>query len=710
MDARIGHLHCSFRGAGESAAGRHWIAELERVAQGPLLEHCEEELAVHADERVTVVRALALEVSFESGVRVDDENRARQWAAAVSAAFERIVQMGGREEIRFFDCQSEFVASFLRDLLEGRSEQWQYGAFESLRRGSLDLTLQAVREAHLSDWEAILARLSAEHRARLGDESSESDGVRDPPVSRRIPHVAELRPFMEAAWALFEDLTGEASSAADRERSLIAWAERTDLEPAWNDPGRLAAVVADAVRHLVARHSTSIPGGVVRLAAAAEAVGWIDADVLLPLLRSALSGAGPVLQPDSAQASRDGPRETAAREAAPEHPTPEDPARPSEPTGFVASQVSPLADPNRLDPGAEMQTGSPDSPALDSVPSSASTAGAQHTAVPTHPTPNEPTPGGAATPAEISTAPPTVGATPSTSVIDGSQALETPNAGLFLLWRSLAGLRVGRWLEEARVPVPSFGERLPVWLAAIGAGLGTHADAGSYSGFLEPGLRRFAGLHADVGPEEWDEYWAKVDAAARARLQDAMLRHLIALRMVPAERASVRRVSLAPGLDAYFAGSDEVRCWPISEPPPREAALAGLTNRWRRASDGRLFEMDTPATDIAEPAEPIHHDFAALTIPVTAATGVSALLASLSLVVLRTWARWIPGFDTATAGYILEQFVERRGWVASSTDGFQVELAGKYLDLVLEMASYFEPIQLPTGDVQTISFVTGSTR
>jgi hypothetical protein len=62
-------------------------------------------------------------------------------------------------------------------------------------------------------------------------------------------------------------------------------------------------------------------------------------------------------------------------------------------------------------------------------------------------------------------------------------------------------------------------------------------------------------------------------------------------------------------------------------------------------------------------------------------------------VLLRRWARWLPGFGESSPQYLLDRFIRRRGRLSLEGNRLIVALEPRSLDVVAEMAGYLAPAE-----------------
>jgi len=81
-------------------------------------------------------------------------------------------------------------------------------------------------------------------------------------------------------------------------------------------------------------------------------------------------------------------------------------------------------------------------------------------------------------------------------------------------------------------------------------------------------------------------------------------------------------------------------------------------------------------------------------------------IASIGWMALRAWSRWLPGIAASSREFLARNCLERAASVDASSTEIAVHLAPAPLDIVIEMAGYFKPIdRVAWLDNRTVSFV-----
>jgi hypothetical protein len=272
-------------------------------------------------------------------------------------------------------------------------------------------------------------------------------------------------------------------------------------------------------------------------------------------------------------------------------------------------------------------------------------------------------------------------------------------AGAMLLWRGLADLRIPALARQCAFPrSDALGT---CWLFAALA-----AKCAGVNVLEDMGLRFLAGIQAPDDDLRFLDSWAGC-LSVLDEFQAGLFRLAVGHRLVPED--PIRIVMMPEGEKwLLFAGNEAARLWPYSaivssweeaavrvrkwhsgwsaflERPPRMCVPPAL---WERLSDHSPEIADAFPDTLPTDLEP----FAG---PVLGPPGVDRALSQLAGLVLRAWARWLPGFADASPGYLLRQFIRRPGTVYLDGKTLRVGLESAPLDVVLELAGYLDPIEL----------------
>jgi hypothetical protein len=142
-----------------------------------------------------------------------------------------------------------------------------------------------------------------------------------------------------------------------------------------------------------------------------------------------------------------------------------------------------------------------------------------------------------------------------------------------------------------------------------------------------------------------------------------------------------------PGLPLFvgletLAAADQLAVW--------KQVGAGDDRRFRRALFALLVDQRLAADERAwrEPAA-----LAAVAEGRVGRKGADRTLDLTAIALLRLWSRWLRHFAGSSAPYLLRTFIRRPGWILVDDETIVVEPAPKELDVVLELAGYFDPLE-----------------
>lgn len=246
--------------------------------------------------------------------------------------------------------------------------------------------------------------------------------------------------------------------------------------------------------------------------------------------------------------------------------------------------------------------------------------------------------------------------------------------------------------------VPALLERLLAGRDALLAGRETdmRRDLHPLGPTAEALARRLAATPAAVARQPWD------GAGAALLLRSMNDVNLLALARAahPADPPAAGR-ALAAGLLLRLANDA-----PPADPSPPVAALCGIANTPGELSRA-LAGFDWAALSTAwldHPFTPDRPAGEAFNLPVAPAPDPS-FLELMADDLLRLWARWLGRFAGSSRSYLLLQFVRRGGALLVADGELVVELEARPLDIVLQMAGYFDPLErLPWPDDRRLRF------
>jgi hypothetical protein len=303
------------------------------------------------------------------------------------------------------------------------------------------------------------------------------------------------------------------------------------------------------------------------------------------------------------------------------------------------------------------------------------------------------------------------------SMAPATQPIETRCAGVFLLLRAVLDVRLPLLAEGMTYPPKDRLSSLGALLATLGlrwAG----AEAVS-AGKLDAGLALLAG--APLTLAELQGIWNAVPPAGHDRFQAALLRVLIGQRVVAPATLHLYRLTLDADGNALVVGDASGRVWPLGRVFETEAAIPAILADWlttwtqtagsdpvQIVADATLEPWLPPLAEATElllaeensitdaealgahqqGREALQTALQALTPTALGIPQADLSLALTALLLLRVWARWLRGFATASAPYLLDNLIRRAGTRTVDANSLLVELAPAPLDVVLEIAGY----------------------
>ncbi len=730
MEISIHRLNVRYRVAGSGGAAAR--SRPDDFLRGSVLESLEAALeqALADDGSVYVIRQIRSRMSAPlDGLETPDV--VRSLGAQMASAVVRTVAGQTRDSEGFvrFPSQADYVASFVAALAGNRAwDQWYYEPFRDVAPLAAAEAIEAVLLRNREHLPAILARLHASGAL------ASVIGVLPEPALGRIWEAAgrtadrgeSLRPLFVTAAELIESC---GAALHDREADFQAWLETSPATPNWRDAASLTATVASMLRLLAARCGQTFERRDETDALLAR-LDWLDAAALraaigeileLPhFLRAAARQLVSLLQelqlaaPDlpgveeiAAGCVRSGchgsdpgdvmlqvarylrtrgyidvrramPSEAAIRSVLAR--TPELDA------DALSSMLAATLAEDRGVPASRLDGATPTQRALLAdlcellrngsvaiVPGATESNAirvyaALVSAFPRWAEPNVPAGLVAATLEKFL-------ASAGEQVSAGAgQGFDTPCAGVFLLLRAIMDAQLARFsttLSYPCAPHPS-----AALLAALA--LRWSGDAGVTGGRLDPAILCFAGEGAPETLAALADVWSAPTPDAHLRFAGELLRMLAAHRLMDGSEMRIARVPCGAGT-ARVASCGRPDLWPLAALDGDNTADLDWRECWRDATGND--PMILPASE----PPPGWDAFAGGALGLLEA---DLAIAAIANSVLRLWARWLRGFDGASAGYLLSKLVRRPGRVWAADRGITVRLARGELDLVLDMAGY----------------------
>jgi len=695
MKARVEELVLRYRLPRDAPRLHAQLPSIERALHSRLADEIASQLEAidEGSEEVIVVREATAHVTLRIGEHARD---AAALERVAQAARETVVALLARpadddEQVRRFPSDAAYAGSFIVELLGGTAwDRWYFDSFSRFRRADARTTVVALLAGADTECMALFAWL--EQRGRLADvlrlvgpSAARALASASPAIAPASVPPADLAPLAVAAFAIAASL-GVSVDASRREELLAEYHRHDYSRPAWTDRRALTEWTWRFTRWIMSRDSSDAavatisatpPAALVSLLA--EQLDWLEGDTILARV-AALSAQPPEPRVMSARAGAEyqaAPRHAAQLRIIAEsirrgslridlHSEPRDqlvlrllaslhsadPAAPARPDMALVAilddvvagalqLVAASADPHaRLTaegtPRSRRVTSSTESHAPDAI-AGGRDHGADAVALVRALVAREP-------------------------VADG---LRSSHAGIFLLTRPIADLRLDRLAERAGVSWPSLLAALAMKL--LGATLPfDHA------------------IHTWLGAP--DVQLADLDEGALHALQQLVFGTLADQRQLPADAAAV--ASFAWRDEAFVAVADESgTCWPLVA-PARDDALADLVEAWRAAMGGEL--------QIVESARAPTADLEALPATPELSPTLDAYVASLASCVMRALSRWLPGLGGSSVPFLVRNCIARGGTISVSEEQISIVLDRGPLDVVLEMAGCFAPMTSAT--------------
>jgi hypothetical protein len=305
--------------------------------------------------------------------------------------------------------------------------------------------------------------------------------------------------------------------------------------------------------------------------------------------------------------------------------------------------------------------------------------------------------------------------------------LEWLTAGAALLLRTVLDIRLPAQMSRAVEDIPN--RALSAWLAGLLLRLSTP----------EVGLPSGLAAVCSLSPTDLDELPWVLASLPLAPLENAWLETLIQQRALDPTSLHLFCLSNGKGSDLLFGGDASGTLLPLGTHLPStrrqdalQAILVAWLENWKAATgvkpalfttNGELFDSiqnepilrsDFQLIDQSDPdLLAVHHatmrrlaeTWQTLSPGAMGMPEHDLLLGRMAAGLLRLWARWLRNFSGASTPYLLAQFIHRPGVVIPTKDEVVIELEPRPLDIVLEMAGYFEPLErLPWLDGRRLAF------
>jgi hypothetical protein len=303
--------------------------------------------------------------------------------------------------------------------------------------------------------------------------------------------------------------------------------------------------------------------------------------------------------------------------------------------------------------------------------------------------------------------------------------LETGCAGLFLLLRAVMDVQLPGLIQQVGYPPRDEPSRLSSILTALG--LRWAGPAGLKGGHIDPGLGPLVGTAGSPALSGLRHVWSQTEAADHLRFQTALLRLLAGQRLVRGSTLHLYWVPFESDRFALVAGDQASSIWPLGRVVDDQAQVGEIVPDWSQiwtdatgyrptvAVSEALYGMlpgnlDGAGTVVIAAADSVKADDEVVSAYQAGYETLSAALSALdagrlelpdvdltlaltAINLLRVWARWLRGFATSSAPYLLENFIRRSGWVSMDEAHIQVELENRPLDIIIDMAGYLATLE-----------------
>lgn len=683
---RIEHFERIYRVA-EPAAQR----VLESIAQGSLLAEYETALdRVIADpEEVILIKHVHLRC-FSRLSEAEPFRLAKRWGEEMARAVDKAVRMAGDHrgiDVVRFPNEAAHAAAFLLEVVNHKDPRvWYFARFAGFLRPSPAKTLEAFFEASAKSSGPVLRQLSEmgeisavlkllDHRtaARLWKRLSRAGEPIDPQATR---------PLFAAAVTLLERTQ---SISLTQARTAKLWEEfktSRQFRLDWRDPALLADQFVEIIGFLAECLRLPPPAWNEVFAAELRNFDWIDRERVKQRL-------GAVSDPASdfagarrriRQTPRPGPtpRQRAWQRVL-QSVLDEVDGELSQPINSPVNRLLILAGMIRREPGWENDAGL--SAWIEQVLANrrlSDFSGATEFQ---------------SSPMEAEKL------RQQAPQLAGQNAVWSQAAGSLLLWRGISDLGAAALARRCAFPLPgNLGTRwLIAALLAKCAGVPVNED---------DGLRLLAGIERPVDETQFLDTW-QAGSSAVEDFQCGLLQLALGHRLVAADKV---RVAMMPQTEGYLllAGDADARIWPHSAFVSTFEVAAERVQAWSNAwseifSPPPALQVPPAMTALLAHLSPQTAGGLPETLPsdLESLAGASvglpvadATLTQFAALVLRAWARWLRGFADASPAYLLNQFIRRPGWISVEGNALRVELESAPLDVVLEMAGYFDPLEL----------------
>jgi hypothetical protein len=304
---------------------------------------------------------------------------------------------------------------------------------------------------------------------------------------------------------------------------------------------------------------------------------------------------------------------------------------------------------------------------------------------------------------------------------------DTECAGVLLLLRAVADLKLPSICRNRRYPPGEEKHRVADLILSLLLRL---AGSGAiHESEIDGGLSQ--ALSAGVSARsELKSRWDSANDSDHRGFQQALFNIAAGQRLVTGQRLHLYLLNQTEAGPALIVGDGQGLVWPLGTSMPEglfthETISSGWDrvrawlDDWRQAfahapqqlladacfSDWGLADLGLPLTLVDSSDEPeaeteqagqshreerraLMESLRALESQGLSSPGTDLSINLAALLLLRSWARWLPRFSTASVAFLLQNLIHRQGRVGVNGKTLWVELDPAPLDVVMEMAGF----------------------
>jgi hypothetical protein len=287
--------------------------------------------------------------------------------------------------------------------------------------------------------------------------------------------------------------------------------------------------------------------------------------------------------------------------------------------------------------------------------------------------------------------------------------LDSRSAGIFRLIRvllDLSFLPATRRLGILSKSAPSAAAFTPLLSKLAGIDPRVSID-------LDPTIAHASGFEAEMSEADLITDWRSLPSAKSKELQHAIFTRLAGQRVLPGNGLAIWRSSDIAGRDVLIATLSEPIVWPIGvsatddaetfiegwlgvwtktfgAPPASLHLVPELASEWSPGDGMELIRQPIAERDGAE----LRKAFDILGTDQRLSSDVDLTISLIAINLLRAWAHWLKGFETASISFLLENFIRIDGGLAMPDEAtLAIDIPPGPLDVVLQLSGYDDPIE-----------------